>query len=100
MTCVNIYATGGYLSPAHRASRNLRKLFRLPAGRKMSPLFPVHRNYLSFTTAVSLPEMPAQEHVAGHCAIGAFAGTKEPGKRQLFLARDFILALRLAASFV
>lgn len=44
--------------------------------------------------------MPAPEHVAGHCAREAFAGTKEPGKWQLFVAYDFILQLRLAASFV
>lgn len=100
MPGISIYATDEYLNPAHRASSNLRKLFRLAAGRKISPLLPVHRSYLSFTMAVSLPQMPAQEHVAGHCAIGAFAGTKEPGKPQLFLAHDFILELRLAASFV
>lgn len=49
---------------------------------------------------VSLPQMPAQEHVAGHRACGAFAGTKEPGKQQLFLAHEFILELRLPVSFV
>lgn len=60
LTCVSICATGEYLNPAHRASRNLRKRFRLATGREMSPLFAAHGSSRSFTTGVSLPGKPAQ----------------------------------------
>jgi len=83
-----------------QVNSNPRKLFHLAAGRQISPLFPVHWSYLSFSMGVPLPRTPAQEHVARQCARGAFAGTKEPGKQQLFLALDFILELGLPASFV
>lgn len=63
-------------------------------------LLPVHQSYLPFTMGISAPPVHAQEHVAGHGALGAFPGTKEPGKWQLFLAPDFIPELRIAASFV
>lgn len=94
-----IYASGEHVKPAHRASSNLRKLFHLAAGRT-TPLFPVLQSYLSFTTGIPALQVHAREHVAGHSALAAFPGTKEPGKWQLFSAHDFILELGLTASFV
>lgn len=90
------------LNPAQRASSslsNLRTLFCLAAGRKIFPLFPGCWSYLSSpweylcTNACTGARGWARRH-------GAFAGTMEPGKQQLFLAQGFILGLRLTASFV
>lgn len=90
------------LNPALRASSNLSNLSKLSCWLQEGE-FPLSLQCVGGTCPSPgniFPQMPAQEHKAGHRAHGAFAGTTGPGKQQLFLAQGSILGLRLTASFV